>query len=80
MTKVVTEDDIRDLQIWLSRLDSRAPNGAWTCRILEVLKAHPGIPAGDICDLVGQAKKPFKINVPKLMNRGLTESLGTGYP
>jgi hypothetical protein len=43
------------------------------------LKAHPGIRARDICDLVGQAKEHFKINVRKLKNLGLTESLGTGY-
>jgi hypothetical protein len=78
-TEVVTEAEIQDLQIRLSRLDSRAPNGAWTCRTLEVLKAHPGIRAGDICNLVGQAKESFKINVRKLKNLGLTESLGTGY-
>jgi hypothetical protein len=79
MAEVVTEAEIQDLQMRLRRLDSRALNGAWTCRILEVLKVHPGVRAGDICDLVGQAKEHFKMNVRKLKNLGLTESLGTGY-
>lgn len=79
MTEVATEAELQALRFRLSRLDSRAPGGAWTCRTLEVLKEHPGIWAADICELVGQEKEPFKMNVRKLKNLGLTESLRTGY-
>lgn len=63
----------------LRRLDARAPDGPWTLRILEVLSAHPGVRAGNLCRLLGQEKEPFKVNVRKLKNLGLTESLETGY-
>lgn len=63
----------------LRRLDSRAPDGPWTLRTLEVLGAHPGVRAGNVCRLLGQEKEPFKVNVRKLKNLGLTESLETGY-
>ena len=48
-------------------------------RTLEVLSLHPGVRAGDLCSLVGQEKERFKLNVRKLKNLGLTESLETGY-
>lgn len=79
MKEEVTEAEVQALRIRLSRLDSRGPNGAWTCRTLEVLKNHLGIRAADVCELVGQDKEHFKINVRKLKNLGLTESLRTGY-
>ena len=78
-TRVTTEDEMQTLRDRLRRLDSRAPGAAWTLRTLEALAAHPGVRAGDVCALVGQEKERFKLNVRKLKNLGLTESLGTGY-
>jgi hypothetical protein len=63
----------------LRRWDARAADGAWTMRTLEVLRAHPGVRAADLCRLVGQAKDVFKNNVRKLKALGLTESLEVGY-
>lgn len=63
----------------LHRLDTRAEGGAWTARVLEILALHPGVRAGEICGLVGMEKEAFKVNVRKLKNLGLTESLDTGY-
>ena len=74
-----TDAEIQALRSWLSRLDSRAPDGAWTFRTLEALSCYPGVRAGDVCGFVGQEKERFKLNVRKLKNLGLTESLGTGY-
>jgi hypothetical protein len=68
-----------DLRDRLCRLDAHAPDGPWTMRTLEVLRAHPGLRAGDLCRLVGQAKDVFKGNVRKLKALGLTESLPVGY-
>ena len=78
-TQVVTEAEFQDLGTRLSRLDSRSLEGAWTHRTLEALESHPAVRAGDLCGLLGQEKEHFKINVRKLKNLGLTESLGTGY-
>ncbi len=78
-TPVGDEAELDVLRSRLSRLDARAATGAWTRRTLEILRAHPGVRAGDLCVLLGMEKEPFKINVRKLKNLGLTESLGTGY-
>ena len=77
---VATEaSELEALRERLRRLDASAAGGAWTARTLAVLRAHPGVRAGDLCHKVGQEKEPFKLNVRKLKNLGLTESLGTGY-
>lgn len=69
----------RELHERLRRMDALAHDGSWTRRTLQVIKTHPGVRAGDLCGLLGQEKKPFKINVRKLKRLGLTESLKTGY-
>lgn len=74
--------DVQELAAILARLrsmDARAKTGAWTKAVLELLRRHPGLRAGDLSGLVGQDKDAFKINVRKLKGLGLTESLGTGY-
>jgi hypothetical protein len=63
----------------LTRLDHRAPGGAWTSRVLDIIATHPAVRAGHLCDLVGMEKPEFKVNVRKLKGLGLTESLDTGY-
>jgi hypothetical protein len=73
------EEDLQAIQDKLKRMDLRASGTPWTHAVLELLRVHPGIRAGDLCDLVGQEKAAFKANVRKLKNLGLTESLGTGY-
>lgn len=78
-TPADTDAELQALRSRLSRLDSRAPDGAWTFRTLEALRSHPGVRAGDVCCLVGQEKERFKLNVRKLKDLGLNESLGTGY-
>ena len=77
--QLVPEAELQYLRTRLRRLDAGALHGAWTRRTLEALESHPGVRAGELCGLVGQEKERFKINVRKLKNLGLTESLGTGY-
>ena len=62
----------------LERLD-RAAGGPWTRATLELVDSRPGVRAGDLSALAGQEKERFKLNVRKLKNLGLTESLETGY-
>ena len=77
--RAVTDTESEDLRQRLRRLDERATEGAWTFRTLEVIASNPGLRAGDLCAQIGQEKDRFKLNVRKLKNLGLTESLGTGY-
>ena len=74
-----TEADRAQLLAQLQRIDARADGSPWTRRVLEILSAHPGVRAGDLCHLAGQEKDQFKVNVRKLKQLGLTESLETGY-
>ena len=63
----------------LEKLDARSEEGPWTRRVLEIIDAHPAVRAGDLCNMAGQEKLPFKLNVRKLKTLGLTESLEVGY-
>ena len=74
-----TEAERAQLLEQLQRFDARAGGSPWTRRVLEILSAHPGVRAGDLCHLAGQEKDQFKVNVRKLKQLGLTESLETGY-
>jgi hypothetical protein len=73
-----TDADHERLRDRLRRLDVRAER-PWTVRTLQIIRQHPGVRAGTLCGLSGQEKEPFKINVRKLKNLGLTESLEVGY-
>jgi hypothetical protein len=75
----LTMDTRRELRERLRSLDTHSVDGPWTMRTLEMIRLHPGVRAGDLCTLVGQARDRFKPNVRKLKNLGLTVSLEVGY-
>ncbi|MCE8012512.1 hypothetical protein HOP54_03405 [Halomonas daqingensis] len=75
----LTNEEIRGLRERLRRLDERAAHGPWTRKTLEVIGNRPGVRAGELCEMMDLEKEAFKLNVRKLKNLGLTESLGTGY-
>jgi hypothetical protein len=77
-TPAVTLADHRSLNSRLQQLDARASGGPWTTLVLVTIRSRPSTRAGDLCGLVGQSKEQFKLNVTKLENLGLIESLGTG--
>lgn len=60
-------------------LSRRLQRLAWAPRVLEAIRTHPATRAGDLAQILGVEKDWLKINVRKLKNLGLTESLGTGY-
>jgi hypothetical protein len=63
----------------LSRLDAASPRGPWTMAVLRLIGDHPGTRAADLAATLGRDKKSFKIDVRKLKELGLTESLEVGY-
>ncbi len=63
----------------LQRLDSVSKHGPWTQETLGLIAANPGVRAEDLAASVGREKMPFKLDVRKLKEMGLTESLLTGY-
>lgn len=71
---VITEIDRR-----LDRLDSASSHGPWTLETLELIEDHPERRAPDLAEMVGRETKPFKLDVRKLKNLGLTLSFRIGY-
>lgn len=63
----------------LERLDSASSHGPWTWQTLRLIADNPGVRAEDLARSVGRERTPFKLDVRKLKEMGLTESLETGY-
>jgi hypothetical protein len=76
---VLTEEDRRDLNARLARMDAQAPGGHWTAATLGAIAAAPGTRAADLAESLGRERLPFKADVRKLKALGLTESLEVGY-
>jgi hypothetical protein len=75
----LSADNIADIDRRLARLDARSSYGAWTRATLEAIDAKPATRAGDLAASFGREIAPFKLDVRKLKNLGLTISLLTGY-
>jgi hypothetical protein len=74
------EADERDeLDRRLLRLDRAARGGPWTAAVLELIAANPEVRAPDLAARLGRETLPFKRDVRKLKELGLTESLPVGY-
>ena len=73
------ERQAADLRRRLDRIDAASTDGPWTLKVLQVIRDHPALRAGDLCRLVGQERGRFKPNVRKLKGLGLTISLEVGY-
>ncbi len=73
------DDDLVELAIRLGRLDRAAAHGPWTEAYLRRISEHAARRAPDLADMVGREAQPFKLDVRKLKNLGLTRSLKIGY-
>jgi hypothetical protein len=71
-----TVDEIRER---LARLDRASSHGAWTTAVLRAIAARPATRAADLAADFGRETQPFKLDVRKLKNLGLTISLEVGY-
>jgi hypothetical protein len=71
--------DLAELTTRLDRLDRASSHGAWTRETLRLIESHPARRAGDLSPMVGRELQPFKLDVRKLKNLGLTISLDIGY-
>ena len=75
----LSPDDRAAIRARLSRLDNASKSGPWTLRVLRLIAERPAVRAGDLADVLGYERLPFKANVRKLKALGLTESLEVGY-
>ena len=74
----LTDDDIAALRSRLERLD-RGAGGPWTRTTLQLIEKYPGVVSTALARHTKQDRPDFKINVRKLKEMGLTESLQVGY-
>lgn len=63
----------------LDRYDAASRQGPWTEQMLQLIARHPELSAGELAKLGGYEKEWLKVNVRKLKELGLTESLLPGY-
>jgi hypothetical protein len=63
----------------LARLDAASRHGPWTSAVLRLIAERPGTRAPDLAASFGRETAPFKADVRKLKELGLTESLEVGY-
>ncbi|MCC6619019.1 MAG: hypothetical protein IT341_08265 [Chloroflexi bacterium] len=73
------EGEVADIARRLERLDRSSRHGPWTHAYLAAIGERPNTPAADLAASFGRRRQPFKLDVRKLKELGLTESLRPGY-
>jgi hypothetical protein len=68
-----------ELRRRLDRLDRASRHGPWTLAVLRAIGDNPGMRAAELAATFGRERDPFKLDVRKLKELGLTESLRPGY-
>lgn len=63
----------------LDRFDRSSSRGPWTEAVLRLIADSPGTRAPDLAAALARETQPFKRDVRKLKELGLTESLKIGY-
>ncbi|NUR96662.1 MAG: hypothetical protein HOV67_15565 [Kribbellaceae bacterium] len=79
MQRSLSEAELAELQERLALFDRLSNHGAWTRQTLELIETKPAVRAADLAASVGRETAPFKLDVRKLKNLGLTYSLEVGY-
>jgi hypothetical protein len=72
-------EELEELLGRLARLDRASRHGPWTHAVLRTIGELPGVRAADLAPKFGRERMPFKLDVRKLKELGLTESLPIGY-
>jgi len=75
----LTAKDVTELLAKLKRFDSRSPHGPWTSEVLQLIANYPEMRAAQLTAKSRHEKEWLKMNIRKLKNLGLTESLTEGY-
>lgn len=72
-------DAIEAIAARLARFDRSSRHGPWTETVLRLIETSPGVRAPDLAASLDRETQPFKRDVRKLKELGLTESLKVGY-
>jgi hypothetical protein len=74
-----TPEELVEIEGRLERLDRASRHGPWTLAVLAAIRDHPSTPAAELAASFEREKPAFKLDVRKLKELGLTESLRPGY-
>jgi hypothetical protein len=74
-----SESDMDALLKRLARLDKASSHGPWTRKALELIDRHPAVVSTVLAAEMGVDRPVFKLDIRKLKESGLTESLEVGY-
>jgi hypothetical protein len=75
----LSDADRRALDERLDRWDAAGAGGPWTREVLRLIAERPGVRAPDLAASAGRETLPFKRDVRRLKELGLTHSLPVGY-
>jgi hypothetical protein len=75
----LSQADIDAVVKRLDRLDKASSHGPWTRQALELIDRKPAVVSTVLAAEMGLDRPAFKINIRKLKESGLTESLEVGY-
>ena len=75
----LSSEELDQIAARLERLDHASRRGPWTRTVLELIRDRPEVRAPDLAESLGLETQPFKRDVRKLKELGLTESLEIGY-
>ncbi len=76
---LLSADDLEQLVGRLDQLDRHSGSGPWTRKVLDLIARFPERRAAELAEQSNFEKDWLKLNVRKLKNLGLTESLNPGY-
>ncbi len=75
----LNEERRAEIQARLDRMDRASKDGPWVTKSLRLIATYPGVVSTVLARQLGQDRPAFKINIRKLKELGLTESLEIGY-
>ncbi len=75
----LSAEDRRAVDARLDRMDAARETGPWTREVLRLIAERPGVRAPDLAASLGRETLPFKRDIRKLKELGLTISLAVGY-
>lgn len=74
----LTPDEVAAVRARLDRMD-RGAGRPWTRQALRLIERYPGVVSTALARQIGMERAVFKVQVRKLKELGLTESLEVGY-
>ncbi len=75
----LSPDELATIRTRLDRMDRSAAGRPWTRQVLRLIERYPGVVSTALARQTGLDRAVFKVQVRKLKELGLTESLDVGY-